>query len=283
MPRVDWAESDVLVLCPFSTPSEKRYQQLKGDLKQLTKQKATCRRVIDDESPWLNSQRLFGAIRHATYCVVDWTEWRHNVFFELGVRLAVHPKGAICLIDEKGPEPPLASHAESASLLKRLFRPAPFSDLRRAWRHYDQMRADESYWGETYRAVSEAVQPEHAFFLPVHNVLLSSVRETIGAEPGNVDTEQLYGGTNETVLQQYQKAARERLLAAWFYLENRFSPSTFTGDDLKDVEKARLAAEYEAVATDLLGYLKTKEFQLLRREVTEKQRVMKKRLGGTAT
>jgi len=131
--------------------------------------------------------------------------------------------------------------------------------------------------------VSEAVQPEQAFFLPVHNVLLSSVRETVGADPGNVDTQELYGGTNETVLHQYQRAARERLLAAWFYLESRFSPSTFTDDDLKDVEKARIAAEYDAVARDLLAYLKTREFQLLRRDVTEKQRVMKKRLGGTAT
>src|SRR5262249_10247582 len=140
LPRVDWGESDVLVLCPFSEASEERYEQVKGDLKQLTNQTATCRRVIDDESPWLNSQRLFGAIRHATYCVVDWTEWRHNVFFELGVRLAVHPKGAICLLDENGPEPPAAS-AESATLLRKLFQPAPVSRLSSAWQEYDQKRA----------------------------------------------------------------------------------------------------------------------------------------------
>src|SRR5262249_12719299 len=39
-------------------------------------------------------------------CVVDWTYWRPNVFFELGVRLACSDTGPICLLDRTDPADP---------------------------------------------------------------------------------------------------------------------------------------------------------------------------------
>ena len=282
LPRVDWSDTDVLVLCPFSETFEESFQALKGELMRLTKQKATCRRVIDDASPWLNSQRLFGAIRHADACLIDWTEWRHNVFFELGMRLAVHRKGAVCMLDENASEPPQA-HRESAALLKSLFRPASYADLQDAWQRYHQTDGDQSYRGETYRTVSEAVEPEQAFFTPVHLTLLASVKQTIGSDPGTVDTKELYATTNDGVLQRYRTAARERLLAAWFYLEHRFNPSAFTDDDLRRAESAQIAAEYLELARDLMDYLKAQEFAELRRDVRTKQQMLRHRLEGNPT
>jgi hypothetical protein len=49
------------------------------------------RRVSDYPSPLLVADRLYELIRFSGLCLVDWSEWRPNVFFEMGVRLAVHP------------------------------------------------------------------------------------------------------------------------------------------------------------------------------------------------
>jgi hypothetical protein len=46
-------------------------------------------RVLDLVSPRLVSPTIYEAIRRKVLCIADWTEWRPNVFFELGVRLAV--------------------------------------------------------------------------------------------------------------------------------------------------------------------------------------------------
>jgi hypothetical protein len=68
-------------------------------------------RTLDMKSPRLVSQSLYEAIRQLEMCVVDWTEWRPNVFFELGVRLATNRIGPVCVIDDawrRRPEVPRA-------------------------------------------------------------------------------------------------------------------------------------------------------------------------------
>jgi hypothetical protein len=185
------------------------------------------------------------------------------------------------MIDEEGSrEPENAAHRETAALLKRLFRPASHRDIAAAWDAYHQPGGELSDGSETYRIVSSAVEPENAFFTPVHSLLLSSVRDAIGSDPGSVDTQELYARTNDAVLRQYRESARERLFAAWFYLENRFNPSAFTDDDLRKPEQRTIAAEFVKVAGELVQYLKTREFQTLRRQVTEKQMALNRRLEG---
>jgi hypothetical protein len=46
--------------------------------------------TLDSSSPQLVDQRLYAAIRRTDVCVADWTGWRPNVFFEIGVRLSVN-------------------------------------------------------------------------------------------------------------------------------------------------------------------------------------------------
>ncbi len=59
-------------------------------------------RILDLMSPRLVSSTIYEAIRRKDLCLVDWTEWRPNVFFEFGVRLAVTgPKGfTVCIIED---------------------------------------------------------------------------------------------------------------------------------------------------------------------------------------
>ena len=44
--------------------------------------------MLDMASPRLVGQALYEGIRWARTCLVDWTGWRGNVFFEFGVRMA---------------------------------------------------------------------------------------------------------------------------------------------------------------------------------------------------
>lgn len=85
----------VLVLCPFSQnytdnnweaylkPQLEVYlpKTSEGDPPRII-------RTLDMKSPRLVSQSLYEAMRLTQMCVVDWTEFRPNVFFELGVRLS---------------------------------------------------------------------------------------------------------------------------------------------------------------------------------------------------
>jgi hypothetical protein len=96
----------ILVLCPFS----RRYTEnnwkvyLKPQLEVYLPKTAQGEaprliRTLDMKSPRLVSQSLYEAMRLTQMCVVDWTEWRSNVFFELGVRLAAVDIDPICIIE----------------------------------------------------------------------------------------------------------------------------------------------------------------------------------------
>src|SRR5262249_9841260 len=95
----------IVVLCPFNFEYKDRWLQISS---RLLDQYPTKRivRMIDIVSPRLVGQALYEQIRWAKTCVVDWTYWRPNVFFELGVRLACSDTGPICLLDRTDPADP---------------------------------------------------------------------------------------------------------------------------------------------------------------------------------
>ena len=59
-------------------------------------------RTLDLQSPRLVGQALYEQVRWSSWCVVDWTEWRPNVFFELGVRLACSERDPLSIIQRGG-------------------------------------------------------------------------------------------------------------------------------------------------------------------------------------
>src|ERR1039458_9676786 len=89
-------------------------------------------RILDITSPRLVGQALYEQIRWAETCIVDWTYWRANVFFELGVRLACFEIGPVCLLDEADPEDPTKTNLThlpdltQKSRLKELLRPTEY-------------------------------------------------------------------------------------------------------------------------------------------------------------
>ncbi len=95
-----WAKDDdrnLLVLCSFSPEYSSFYRK---DLRKLIQGQTykTALRMLDLRSPRLVGQALYEQMRWSSWCLVDLTEWRPNVFFELGVRLACSERDPMCII-----------------------------------------------------------------------------------------------------------------------------------------------------------------------------------------
>jgi Trypsin-like peptidase domain len=108
----------VLILCPYSTQyQDTNWKQLENFLSPCLYKEETSNtseqeanqgdpkimRILDLLSPRLVSSTIYEAIRRKDLCLVDWTEWRPNVFFEFGVRLAVTGTEGftVCVIEDR--------------------------------------------------------------------------------------------------------------------------------------------------------------------------------------
>jgi len=102
---------EVFTLCSFDKDYEKAWNKLELNLRDKQDQdgaQLALKRVIDYDSPLLVGERLYELIRHAGTCLIDWTGWSPNVFFEMGVRLAVNPTPPICVLRRGTKEPEFA-------------------------------------------------------------------------------------------------------------------------------------------------------------------------------
>ena len=95
----------ILMLCSFHKEYDANWDYVFGEVQREASVKVdTSMRkpvsMIDISSPRLVGQTLYERIRWSPACLVDWTGWRPNVFFEFGVRLACSGIGPICVIDE---------------------------------------------------------------------------------------------------------------------------------------------------------------------------------------
>jgi hypothetical protein len=136
----------ILWLCSFNSRyTTKGYlEYLRTELGDTFAAGSRFERVTDIVSPQLVSQRLYGAIRFRKLCIVDWTFWSANVFYELGVRLAINKFGPVCL---------LATDPESESILTE--------DLIRQRNSLKKLFAPIEYDPETNRSPQEEVKARY--------------------------------------------------------------------------------------------------------------------------
>ena len=93
------AVNEILVLCPFDSDYKKNcwpeiQRAALNHFGQTGKGGTPAQRVIDLAAPETLARRLYEAIRLDEECIADLSLGRPNVYFELGVRLATHPRGA---------------------------------------------------------------------------------------------------------------------------------------------------------------------------------------------
>ena len=281
----------VLVLCSFSKEYQdnnwKRHlkrnlpiyirSSLAKEKKPTSKEKPEVLRTLDMKSPRLVSQSLYEAIRLTDMCIVDWTEWRPNVFFELGVRISSNNLGPICIIEDKHREfiEELVQDPANAQAIKR---PHSISDrdvsrlINAASQYMELLRmfdpikykapTSQEQGGEDQQAYTEMIafhknsistkdgKESNTIFVPntTYNLITQWIdwkvetaarpvyKELINAANllSNPDIDSqgmspvLYP-QNTTLIQKADEGAIERRIAAWYYLNYRYT--------LKDISK----------------------------------------------
>ena len=188
-------------------------------------------RSFELDSPRLVSQAVYEAIRRAQSCIVDWTNWSENVFFEFGVRLTIASTRHRSIPIIKGDR---QATTEQQKNLIRLFNPIPYigsgdwradpafgrmMDLTEAQSPSDLTIGPTSahVYGIVRNALDLSVQPAT---IPLEEWLLLESqlyrRVSTNSKPVSLFPEHAELSKNEMI------AERERLLAVWSYLVSRY-------------------------------------------------------------
>jgi hypothetical protein len=230
----------------------------------LQRQKLTPKleSIVDENSPRLVGQRLYDAIRRTDVCVVDFTDWRANVFFELGVRLAVREIGPLCIVDIDRIEETTAIKQHLIALLEPFqYRLAgPETPFRNALNAFEKMQQADplSYHpngaslahDQTYHIASRYfVEDQDRFSMSVEQSLMAAVTAAVGRgdDLQNVNSTQLYGSENEILARRLRDGLLEHLCAAWYYLDGREAPASFDMIDLLNSKKRAVFQDYRTI------------------------------------
>lgn len=197
--------------------------------------------IIQSPSPERTPAKLYAAIRRTQLCVVDWTRRSPNVFYELGVRMAVTPRPPVNVIHCTDPwasgepagmyalfQPMVYDHdddaAESAfeDRLAARKRALPSADSESGW-PLDGALVSPDF---VYRQMEEAIAPTNEDWnVPVWRELATAAEQIIGRDPDrDPEFRGIFGG-NEAFKNRAMESARDRLLAAWYYLDQLYGLS----------------------------------------------------------
>ena len=243
----------ILVLCPFNQEyqdvnwSQYVERNITTVIQGKTGNPPTIVRTLDMRSPRLVSQTLYEAIRHTPMCIVDMSYWRPNVLFELGVRLAVSESDPIPIIqsiysqEKMGP-----SEYFQYKCLLDAFAPihyeceyVPTTAYEDIYQRYNYMRSilEESSLEEnssggifgfippgfTYNEITKLIDwRKEISAIEVYRDLAASA-DLISSNREKGYSPALYS-ENEHLREKANQNALELRLAAWFYIDNRYSP-----------------------------------------------------------
>lgn len=244
----------ILMLCPFSEGYARNWRALSYALAQHYARRRPAR-MLDLASPRLVGQALYEGIRWSRTCVIDWTGWRANVFFEFGARLACAPVGPVCLIDAADPAAGVADPLPQKRRLLEMWRPTVYRispddnprvtaenrrALEAAFDVHDAIAADRAPavpltalpHDATYRTCRESFEwAQEGITIEPHELLRHSVVDPFGPDPQQAGVQPiLYAADNASFSAALEFSIRERWVAAWYYLANRYPQEQWAAD-----------------------------------------------------
>jgi hypothetical protein len=236
----------ILVLCAYAESLFNNWQFVSSRLKQVLwqrkKYKPAIERIIDYGTPQLIRHSVYEQIRRTAACVVDWSEFSASVFLELGARLAVSEWGAVQVIDDRYlPGGERASKLAQVDRMRRLLGPVPY-----------KYRAESS---DAFEQVVDVLLQRNpildgeADYNRIHRSLLAVIGTVQAAQPsvveelkrradtlhhpqqGRVGAPQILFYGSRLAKQDSERAALERRIAAWLYLEHRVGFAKLKDDE----------------------------------------------------
>lgn len=265
--RLDAWES-ILALCSFRKEYAQHWQELLGALA-LEFPAGGVVRMRDIDSPRLVGQALYEQIRWTKLCVVDWTHWRPNVFFELGVRLASSRFEPVSLLEDGEAE--MASPQQKK--LISLFQPArylagqpkPVVKVAIAAYRDEQMVASDLKkprprndhrvpFNGTYNVcLAKFDHRQERGTLPPHDFLRLSNEAVLGKDRQRAGDIPTLFAASTGFSAALERSARERWIAAWLYLSNRHSERALLADAALFDELKRLGESLLQELKDVTG------------------------------
>lgn len=253
----------VLVLCPFRNYDD-HWLHIAGAVARQYPTNGIAR-MLDIASPRLVGQALYESIRWAKTCVVDWTRWRANVFFELGVRSACTSVSPVCLIEHHAESlAVLPSELRQKSLLLKLYAPTsyelnqePPEDILSALATHEAISGGQALVacdlhglpnGAVYKVCEESFEwsQEHITVEP-HEHLRQSVEAPFGKDRQISGRAPILFSTNAGFRKELEHSVRERWIAAWYYLRHRYPREQWRSD-------SKLRATLRKLGNDVLQY-----------------------------
>jgi hypothetical protein len=263
--RVEGPERVVLFLSPLN----EAYRVNKGAwLKARVGAEETGMYIVESASPERTSLKLYSAIRRTQLCIVDWTERRPNVFFELGVRLAVSAKPPICVIHKDEEWAMKSRGGDCVGGIFDLLRPLVYDreasshevqsfvrevqDRKKALSHRDS----DAEWplndaalspSFVYEEVRAAIPIEaEDWSVPVWMELRTKATLILGSMPEQYPDLPILFGDDAEFKRRAGRSGLDRLLAAWYFLERRHDVRRqLEGGALLETDKEPLKSWHE--------------------------------------
>jgi hypothetical protein len=257
----------MLVLCSFSVDHEAHWLRLSNALVAFYPDGEAVR-MLEVTSPRLVGQALYEGIRWARTCMVDWSGWRANVFFELGVRMACADIGPVSLLEQLEFDLAMATDAGSQKrLLIDLFAPTayqvdPDAIVADADAISGALDRHDAIVKQRPPAVGASTLPHDATFRTCrdhfdwhqehitkgpHEWLRTSIEAPYGKDPQAKGRKPLLFSDNAGYGKDLERSVKERWLAAWYYLANRYPTAQWANDKV-------LRATLQKLGNDVLQF-----------------------------
>lgn len=257
----------VLMLCPFAKDYDPLWKHLSNAVEDHYPDGEVAR-MLDIASPRLVGQALYEGIRWSRTCLVDWTGWRANVFFEFGVRLACSDLDAVVLIEEgalagAGASGALAQLGQMAVLWPPTVYAIDSANPKSAVEVIaTALDAHDAIARQHAPAAREAALPHDATFqtcreyfdwkqeritVEPHDLLRSTIESPFGKDPQAEGRSPLLYSANPGYGKDLDTSVKERWIAAWCYLSARYPKAQWASD-------AALRAALRKLGNDVLQF-----------------------------
>lgn len=267
-----------LVLCPYKDDySENNYPFIHSEISMAVSPTLNIVRMLDITSPQLVSQSLYEHIRWADQCVVDWTFWQANVFYELGVRLAATDNDPAIIIHELDIE---SDDLKQKSLLLKLFEPFVYNATKQKFKENSRFRQylmhlknaaldsglelndSRVVLGQVYDKVQQNYDwRQDNVEIPPHVIIKADVERRFGADRQKSGRNNVLYSANKDFNYAIQKKIKESLLTAWYYSLNTY--------ELMEEGNAKEIAKHElnTLGQFVMLALDTPEYTSIRKQI----------------